>query len=491
MTREDRDPWRLRRWESAETTRLNKAHWQGAFGRTVNEDLQERLETLRIRSEYEVANDPILEGVLSTFADDVVGPEGPRVQVQSDNEQYNKAVEEAIQEYHERPDPTREMSMADVLRVDVRSLGTAGEFIHQFTNTRRESGFDFAIRSIHARRLETPIDKAGDPYFFMGLQFNADPLNPRITHYHFRDEPPGLLARSTMNWRAIEAQNIQHRFIAHEPDQLRGFPWISVALNDMADRRDANKFVMEAYKNAAAQGVYWFTNNIEAQLRDFEVHNGSRPLEPGMEQYGPPGYEPRMLNPTQPTAVWKEYEHEKLRGYGRPFGMPLMMVLLSSEGNSFSGANHDGQIYIRKVTTIQAWLGCGTLGPQYNQIGLEVALARGIQRPRKVKYALTWVKPPHPDPKKQYEALRMAMEDGAIPLSDVCAALGLDFETVVGNRKRVKQVLEEADLPQPPVNQGRVNGKPSGQLRDIADDMDSEETNDQNAKQNDRTLQPA
>lgn len=477
MSREKRadgpEPWQLRRWESADTHRLNRAHWQGAFGRTINEDLLDRLETLRIRSEFEIANDPILEGVVSTFANDVVGPAGPRVQVDSDNEEYNKASEESIEEYHERPDPTRDSSMADVLRLDVRGLCSAGEFIHQFATMRRRGPFEFAIRSIHPRRLETPIDRAGDPLMFMGLQLREDSF---VERYHFRVEPPGMYARSTPQWKPVDAQNIQHRFVAHEPDQLRGFPWISVSLDDMADRRDLNKFVMESAKNAAAQGVYWSTNNIESQI-DFRVENFCRPIEPGMEQTGPPGYEPHMLQPTQPGAQWREFDNAKLRGYGRPFGMPLMMVLLSSEGNSFSGANHDGQIYIRTVVCLQSWLGTGTLAPQYNQIGLETANTRGIKRPRRIKYTLTWVKPPHPDPKKMYESLRMQLEDGSIDLAGVCAALDRDFDTVQAARKYVQDELTTLELPLPPVNLGHSNGRPASQLRDIADGLDATESN--------------
>jgi hypothetical protein len=195
-----------------------------------------------------------------------------------------------------------------------------------------------------------------------------------------------------------------------------------------------------------------------------------------------------MLAPTQPSAQWREFDHEKLRGYGRPFGMPLMMVLLSSEGNSFSGANHDGQIYIRTVVSLQSWIGCGTLVPQYNQIGIETAIARGIVIPRRVRYAMTWVKPPHPDPKKHYEAIRMQIEDGTLDLKGACAALDRDFESVQEARAYVNGRLEELELPPPPVNAGHMNGRPSSQLRDIADELDSDDENDETSPaQNDRT----
>lgn len=476
----DDDPVMRRRWEGADTNRLNRAHWSHAFGRTINEDLYERLETLRIRCEYEVANDPILEGVLATVAGDVVGPEGPRVQVLSDDDRFNSILEEAIAEYLAWPDPTvgtvnAPVAMADCLKTDIRSLCTAGEFIHQYTNARRAGPFEFAIRSPHPRRLENEPGQSVMPGMFMGLELAP---NGAVTHYHFRDEPPGLYARTSYTYRRVAAENVQHQFIRHEQDQLRGFPWLAVSLNDMADRRDLNKFVMESAKNAAAQGILWFTDHPEAMVDlQFSASGETHPLEPGMQQAGPPGYKPFMINPTQPGANWREFEHEKLRGYGRPFGMPLMMVLLSSEGNSFSGANHDGQIYIRSCQGLQKWLERGTLTPQFNQIAVEVALATGRKRPRTLAYAYTWPLPPHPDPKKNYEAIRMQLEDGALSLSDACAMLGRDFETVQLARKYVNEQLDALELPRPPINLGSAQ-RPSGVLRDVADALEAQQESD-------------
>lgn len=470
LAKENRDAWRLRRWEtSAGTNRLNHAQWEHAYGRTINEDLLDRLENLRIRCEHHIARDPIMEGVVSTFSGDVVGQTGPKVQVQSDDVKFNADLEEAIEEYHERPDPTIDATIADVLRVDVRSLCTSGEYLHQFTHGRRTGPFEFAIRSPHPRRLETPAGMAGTPNFFMGLELDA---TGAVKRYHIRDEPPGIFARSSMNWRPIDAQNMQHKFMRQEPDQLRGFPLLAVALDDMGDRIQLNKYVIEAAKNAAAQGILWYTDHPEAMIDfGFSATGESHPLEPGMQQAGPPGYKPFMINPTQPGAQWREFDHEKLRGYGRPFGMPLMMVLLSSEGNSFSGANHDGQIYIRSVGGFQTGLFTGTLTPQYNQIATEVAIATNRRRPRKLRYEGTWTQPPHPDPKKNYEALRMQLEDGAISLSEVCAKLGRDFESVAAARAFVNKKLDELELPRPPVNAG---GHPSNST--FADSIQDDES---------------
>lgn len=209
-----------------------------------------------------------------------------------------------------------------------------------------------------------------------------------------------------------------------------------------------------------------------------------------MEQTGPPGYQPAMLSPVQPSGQYKPMRHERLREWGRPIGMPLMMILLSSEGNSFSGANHDGQIYIRGVQGTQAWMATGTLAPQCRQIATEITIRTRVRRPRRVEYAWTWPVPPHPDPRKNYEALRMQLEDGAIALDEVCAALGRDFETVQSARDYVNEVLDELDLPRPPINVGSAV-RPSGVLREVAEALDAESNQKDATDVESEQLQPA
>jgi capsid protein len=212
-----------------------------------------------------------------------------------------------------------------------------------------------------------------------------------------------------------------------------------------------------------------------------------------MQQAGPPGYQPMMVQPTQPSAQWREFYLEKLRGHGRPVGMPLMMILLSSEGNSFSGANHDGQIYIRSVQGCQAWMWNGTLRPQFRQIEQEVLIRKALRRPRKVEMRATWTQPPHPDPKKNYEALRMQLEDGAIDLGGVCAALGRDFDSIQEARDQVNKELARYNLPPAPINLGNAGGKPADVLRQVAAKLDEVDTldesdDDQTQKQSEKTV---
>jgi capsid protein len=87
-----------RRWEGATTDRLNEAHWVHAADESINAWLSEQLGVLRGRALYEAKNNPTVFGMLATHADAIVGPDGPTLQVQSDDARYNDALEQAWQD---------------------------------------------------------------------------------------------------------------------------------------------------------------------------------------------------------------------------------------------------------------------------------------------------------------------------------------------------------------------------------------------------------
>src|SRR5512133_150676 len=84
--------WALRRWESARTNRLNAGQWQGAYDESINADLGYDLPTLRARCHWELQNNIAVKGVVETYVTDLVGEDGPSLDIISEGEKYNRAV---------------------------------------------------------------------------------------------------------------------------------------------------------------------------------------------------------------------------------------------------------------------------------------------------------------------------------------------------------------------------------------------------------------
>lgn len=463
-------PWNLRRFEGGQTNRLNAKHWTYAQGQPINVDLATDLPTLQARCAYEAGNNPYVAGPIGTYTCDLVGQHGPRLQVESDDERYNKELEAAWQQYFEMPDRNGEIGGPEMVALWFEQLFTAGSFVNLFDqfDGRRSGPFQFAIRSLHPRRMVTPSRFAGDPNVWFGIRFTN---SGRRTQYYFNnDRQFGPFAMMSDQFIQRPASMVQHRFQRHEPEQITGYPWLTPALNEVADIRQFDDFVMQSAKNGAAQAVYWFTTD-SVLTTDADRVDATIPIEPGMQQTGPPGYQPAMLNPTQPAATYQSFRHERLRGVGRVVNMPLMMVLLSSADNNFSSAHYDGQIYTRGIQSNQAWCSRDTLNPQVREIETEMILGGVFRRPTgRVRLNWTWPVPPYVDPKKMYEAIRAQIEDGTIDYGEALALFGRDAETTIARRKRFTEMLEEAGLPPLPVNSGR--GTPQETLREVADGID-------------------
>jgi capsid protein len=447
------EPITVRRWDAAITNRLNKAHWQYAHGNSINQDLATDLETLRARANYEAANNPLVEGVINTHAIDVVGKDGPRLQVQSDDTQYNEQVERWWDVIFEDPSPTQTIHGAELLRLWVMQLWKSGEYLNEEVTYDR-SGSDptqLGIATYHPRRWESPTEFASDPSVAFGIRFNA--RDQPVQYYIRRTLDRGNNSLAELKYEPVAADMIQHVFSAAEPDQIRGYPWLASSLGVIADLRQFDQHVMESAKNSAAQSIYHYTDHPDAVFVE-DVPTDNKPIETGTERYNPVGWKTTMLSATQPNAEYKMFRHERLRELGRPVCMPLMVVLLSSADSNFASAHYDGQVYMRAIEWLQSFISRRSLTPYVRTMARELALAGVVSTPARVRYKWTWPKPPYVNPKQMYDALRMQLEDGTATYADVLAAFGREEDSTIESRIRTNERLAEAGLPPLPINYG-------------------------------------
>lgn len=456
MAREDRtqsvDPMSIRRWDGAATTRLNRDHWRPATGNPINEDLLSDLPTLRARCTYEASSNPIIAGMLETFATDVVGRCGPSLQVESDDEQFNAAVETMVKELFESPDPDCPMSIVETARLWIRSLCTSGDYVVQeFTADRSGSmPFTLGMRTIESCRLDTPTGEGGNQQIFFGVEVNDD---GKPIRYWVRNRDVGMRFSDRYKWEPVPPDFLHVNYQFLEPGQLRGVPWLAPSLNVIQELREYDRTVLDSATNAARNAVVAQANSPDIEL-DQDVIPVEQEIQRGVINYMTPGWQAMAVDATQPTAQYKDFRHERLREFGRPFGMPLMMIILSSADSNFASAHYDGQVYIRFVQYVQDWITRTTLKTFVKKGIRELELARVLRVPSFYRCNWTWPVPPPADPKKHAEAVRMQLEDGLISYSEALGIFGRDEETVIAQRQRTAERLAEAGLPPVPSNIG-------------------------------------
>lgn len=446
----DSSPWTLRRYEGASTDRLNKAHWGSVTGQPINADLLSDLATLRHRAAFEAANNPFVEGVIDTHATDIVGECGPSLQVHSSSDRYNTKLEKLWKNWWGMPDINGQLSGADMARLWVRMLWICGEFLVQKVTDATAFGSPVSLRllNLHPERLDTPPNLASDAMVGMGVRRTRE---GKPTQYYITDPLPfGAMSIAMGNYTPVSPDDIIHQFRMLESGQIRGVPWLASSLQTVADIRDYDAQVLDAARMAADQATFLYTDHPDAP---FVQANESTTVQRRTISTMPPGWKPQQLNPTQPSTNYIQYRMERLRELGRPVNMPLMTVRLGSEDHNYSSARFDGQVYLRGLRVLQAWIERGALNNCLRDIAREATLAGALpQAPvdGDVTYEWTWPIPPHVDPSKEADAWLALVEMGAADLRDVCAANGWDYDEVQNKRERTAKDLKARDLPPAP-----------------------------------------
>jgi len=468
-----------RSFESAETTRLNQAHWRDADDQSVNVWLQSKLAGMRARSTYEPRQNGMVLGIINTHIDDIVGPDGPALQVISDDDKYNTALEDTWRDWFYAPTHKPNVSGTSLLKSWVRGPWKTGEFLAQLITLPNADGpISLRIRPQHPRWLSTPMGMTGDPNVFMGIRF--DGLGRPATYYIQKPQSLPTQLATFDQFDQVPAEDIIHEFISEEEDQARGIPWLNTALQPSADLRDYDAQVMDAARLMADQSTLLYCENPEVI---WEVPENST-YERRTIRMSPPGWKPFVLPASQPPVQYPDYRGERMRELGRPVGMPLLMIRLDSSGHNYSSARLDTQSYARAVAGIQNWISgteksYGTLNRLVDEIAKEGRFSvPGLRnRPKKVVYKWTWPTRPHVDRLKEASADDKKLTNGSATMTDVLATDGKTIESHYMTLAREKKLKEKAGLvdEKPADPPGNPGGKP-GEVAVVAKPGKKEET---------------
>lgn len=448
------DPaWSQRRFDVGDTTRLNEDHWKFASeDYDLNWWLREQLTTIRSRAIYETRNNGFLQGIVNTLCDDVVGPDGPTLQVLSDDVAYNDALEATWRDWFKQPTFRPNLSGTALLKLWVRNLPRCGEFLAWIdTDTRAEGPVQMRLRTIHPRRLGTPSDQTANPLNVMGVEFDTDerPTRYWIACTHGRAYASG----GPVTYVPVPPDLIIHEFTVDEDGQARGFPWFTSALQPAADLRDYDDQVQDAARQMADSASLLYTEHPDAPVwKNAE----ETVIQRRTIKMAPPGWKPWQYNSSQPPVQYPDFRGERQREFGRPIGMPLMMVRLDSSKHSYSSARLDTQTYNRTVMGIQTWISgtprsAGTLNRLVDLVAQEARFTVPAlrKRPARVEYVWTWQPRPHVDPTKEAAAETESLTNRTQSFSAALAARGTNLDTHLRTLQREEQALETAGVSPP------------------------------------------
>lgn len=352
------------RYDAAQTTTDNTNHWSAADSLTAAEALTPQVRTtLRDRSRYEVANNGFARGSVQTLVNYVVGT-GPRLQVQTEDRDFNRRYEAAFRAWAHR------VRLARKLRLLCMGEVVDGEaFALLATNIPLRHEVKLDIRPIEPERIQAP---------FIGYEDDGDGIvyddfgNP-MAYQVVRPSSYGLAT----DFDTYKAADVLHLFRDERVGQRRGIPRLTSTLSLFANHRRYRLATLAAAETAADLAGIIRTQNFAADPDELEPLDAVE-IERRTLMTLPAGWDISQLRAEQPTTTYGDFSDHLLGESARPLDMPFNIAAAKSAGYNFASAKLDLLLFAKAVGIEQDHVEQEALEPILERWHAEARMISGL-----------------------------------------------------------------------------------------------------------------
>lgn len=382
-----------RAFDAAQTMPWTES-WTGAT-QDINADIATGLVRARARSRDLARNYDYARGYLIRLKDNVLGSQGVQLQMRLEkrsggaNKETNARIERAWRQFCRRGvcDVSRRFTWKQIEEVTLETGARDGEYLirtligrgpHRFQlQILKPSTLDVELhRDYDGRRVRmgVEIDDVGGPVAYWLL------ANTKPGDY----EPHGLT--SIGRHVRVPAEQIIHGFMPEEADQLRGYPWLTVAANRLHMLRDYETAAAVASSNAAKRLGFFVSPDgapppgiadtiISKVLADAKAAGKTLSAAevqalsdaaakfsttvPGQFDTLPSGYDFRQYMSQYPHVNYGEYTKECKRGFASGVGASYVTTGNDLESVNYSSARIGILDEREHYKSIQEWLTAG------------------------------------------------------------------------------------------------------------------------------------
>jgi lambda family phage portal protein len=463
------------KYDAAQQTDDLKRYWANADAMSARQANHPAVRyTLRNRSRYLRDNNEYADGLVTTYADHVVGV-GPTLQVLTPDGVTNDVIEQRFYEW------------AEAIRLP--------EKLHTMCAAKVGDGETFAIAKTNPR-LETPVQLDWDVLECEQVATGADFELPEgktwvdgivfdrygnPESYHVLAEHPGTLLTSTVmfaavvsgKYRIVPARDVIHWFRAKRPGQARGVPEIVSCMERLAHLHRFEKATILAAEKAAMLSVLLKTPLPPEGAKESGEAFEEIEIALDMLMTLPEGCEPYQMKSEHPAQSHEMYIRQTLKGVGRPLGMPYIVLAGDSSMSNLSSARLDMLIFRRPVArerehcrrqvlcrVLEAWLEEAALIPGY----LPDLTSLGID-PSSLPHKWQWPGWDYMDPLKDAQADTERLHNGTTTRTAILAARGEDYEELLQQEQQEKDLEKEYGVARAPMpgSQGQPGAPPADQ----------------------------
>lgn len=354
----------IRMHEAAATDRLN-ASWSSS-PMPADCVIRRNQRILVARSREQAANNDYMRGFLRMVRQNIVGPQGIRLQAQSRarggrlDTAANDAIEDAWSEWWraENCDVSGRRSFRTIQGLCATSAARDGEFMLREIWGPDAGPWGYALQLLDPQRcpVDYDEDRRGDGSFIRhGIEFNryGRPLSYLFTATDDRDADYVYRGRAFIR---IPAREIIHGFVEDFTGQKRGLPWAATALWRMRMLHGFEQSSMvNARVSASKMGFFqWrdgFGPDDDEDSVDLEIE-----AEPGVFRELPEGVEFKEFNPQYPAGEFAPFVKSALRGIATGLGVAYNNLANDLEGVNFSSIRQGALDEREHWKDLQEWL---------------------------------------------------------------------------------------------------------------------------------------
>lgn len=483
-------------WAGTRTNRNKVRAWSGGVPGSADEDLLDDLPTLRGRSRQLARDNALAAGALNVAVKHVVGS-GLSMRSEVDREILGWTPERATA-WQDRTnrlfdmwcrskacDLTLHQDFWELQDLAFRTTLESGDGLASFGwREHPSSPWATCIQIIEGDRICNK-DGVRDTETLAGGVLLDKANGGMAKAYQVRNQHPGSRAGAANKgtWSTLPAFSsrgrrlVSHLFIRTRPDQHRGFPYLSVAIEPL---KDLGEYTDGELRAAVVSGLYAVAITSPAALDE-----DGKPLPPtdgtdefelgyGSTQVLEPGEKIESTTPGRPNQAFDPFVLAILRQIGAALEIPYA-ILIQHFTENYSAARAALLEMAKFVRRRRAWLAAAFCQPAY-EAWLEEAISRGdVEAPgflespllRMAYCGAAWIgdSPGMVDPLKEVNAYKVAVDNLFATRDQATSALfGGDFARNVEVRGREAAMEKAAGLAAaPPKGQAQPKQQPQQQ----------------------------
>ena len=446
------------KYDVAQSTPENRAMWAMADGYSPDyaNNLAVRI-ILRNRARYVFANNPRAKGIIRTLAKHTVGT-GPRLQMMmGDGKQARNRAALIETEFTAW---AKEICLAKKLRVIRIAKVITGEIFPKLVfNPRLNHRVKLDLQLVEGDRVTNPswnlsrgVTNDVDGVFFDEY---GNPDYYRVSRSHPGD--------SFQFWRGEDYDDVPSKFMLHyfdaeRPDQHRGVPEITPAVQLVEEGRRFRAAVLAAAETAAdfamaiqtdspadVDGAQASTSGVSAM--------DTLELPRRLATVLPEGYKLAQTKAEQPTTTFKEFSRELLSEVARCLEMPLSIASLDASDANMSSSYVVNQPYVNAIEVERGDISTEVLDPMFDlwltlAVDPDLGIGMGRRTPDEFPHAWNWpLVMEHADPSKRASATETNLRSNVTTLAREFARQGLDWEEELRQRAKELELMKELGIP--------------------------------------------